>query len=299
MASQPLVPLTPENLKKMGRDPLKGAQRHMHEIRFALTKGNRLVRLKGGRQDEGSSVLWMKDEEYAIEYNRLPERNRAAYLVAKFLGLTNIMPVTVLVTERSGDRYINLTAQEWVWGDMVYNLEATSMEQYVDAWVFEYIIYNRDRNIRGKMVRASDRQLIIPDQDYSFAGPAEGDNVAFPPEPLSEREKNLPSEREKTPPYGEALSDALAHRLRNLNMTELDDLERQIRAEGLLNDGEIKALRNHIVLMAKLVRLSGNGTIPKLPSGADYLGEARTYNPSEEHFKEIKSALESKRKVAV
>lgn len=125
-------------------------------------------------KDDGKAVFKPKEGEhefYDYKVGSLYKRERAAYLVSRFLDL-GLVPPTVIkeVDGRIG------SAQEFVPGTMPFLLPQKEFkkflrnhnEELIKLWLFDYIIWNADRH--GNNLLIKDNKVIAIDNGLSFGG---------------------------------------------------------------------------------------------------------------------------------
>lgn len=106
-----------------------------------------------------------------IKPETLPKRERAAYLVSRFLGF-DFVPPTVLrdIDGRHG------SAQEFIPDSKTFDhldireFRSLPVASLVKLWIFDYIIWNLDRHKGNILYRNGD--IIAIDHGFSFAGKA-------------------------------------------------------------------------------------------------------------------------------
>lgn len=113
-------------------------------------------------KDDGSGVFKPKEGEVGVKKN-FYKKERAAYLVSRFLGL-NLVPPTII---RKIDGKIGSVQQFIPDAENAYlNKDSLNQDQLFALWIFDYIIQNTDRH-PGNLLIKEDKIYAI-DHGYSM-----------------------------------------------------------------------------------------------------------------------------------
>lgn len=126
-------------------------------------------------KDDGSGVFKPKNGEKAdlrdhIKAGTYFNRERAAYLVDRFLGF-NLVPPTVI---REIDGEIGSLQQFVPDSKTIYEIpkdelvKGTLQQELKKLWIFDYIIYNSDRHSGNFLIKPAEERIYAIDNGLSF-----------------------------------------------------------------------------------------------------------------------------------
>lgn len=126
-------------------------------------------------KDDGSGVFKPKDKEWPelrrhVEAGTYLNRERAAYIVDRFLGL-DLVPPTVLreIDGKIGSfqRFVADAVPAWgiPYGEFTKHI---MRQQLMKLWIFDYIIHNSDRHGGNFLIRPGENKLYAIDNGLSF-----------------------------------------------------------------------------------------------------------------------------------
>lgn len=199
-------------------------------------------------RDDGSGMFKPQNGEVYLRENIKKgtyfKRERAAYLVDRFLGF-NLVPPTVI---REIDGEVG-SMQQFIpdskTGKEVPYYERDKdilQQQLIKLWIFDYIIYNSDRHDGNFLVKSKENKLYAIDNGLSF-----GDDYLLPYKQFFD----IPIPPEITNGIGNFLSWQEGKKI-------CEDLLKE-----LLNPEEVKACMRRIEKISRLIKKHG-----KIPSSA-------------------------------
>jgi len=221
LAKRKIFARTPDSFRVPEEDVLETGQQERAEGLRGGNHSNEVIYVK--IRDDGSAIFKPKDGEYdfsrssGAEKGTLYMRERAAYLVDRFLGFKLVPPTTI----REIDGRIG-SAQQFIPDTRsFYEISGEEREVYDDElnrlWFLDYLIWNMDRhgnNLLAGETPEGNRSIHAIDNGLSFSGKRDSGSISHylhkpVPSDVSEKVRAIIHDSEKKELLRELLTELL------------------------------------------------------------------------------------------